>query len=533
MRAKLGLTALVVAVFTAAGLWHIRTDHAQAAAPVAPAGRPPHIRPDYSGIAIPPNIAPLNFRIEEPGAAFHVTIHGASGDAIEIDSKSSSIRIPGALWRSLLEANRGGTVSVDVSVAGEGGGITAFEPFTNTVADEAIDGYVAYRLMKPWYTLFGHIGLYQRNLEDFTETLILDNRDNEQSCINCHSFANYATDPMTVHVRFPFVMLVVDHGEVRRIDTRTDFNKAPFAYPAWHPGGRIGTYSVNKILQVFHAAGETRDAFDLSSDLVCYDLDRNTVFATPAIADPARLETFPAWSPDGRHLYFSSAPALPDQAFAEYLRIQYDLVRVSFDVETGKWGGAETVLAAADLGKSITAPRVSPDGRFVLFCGSDHGSFPIFQEGSDLYLLDLETGHAGPLECNSDVTDAWHAWSSNGRWIVFSSKRLDKVFTRLFISYVDEDGHAHKPFLLPQEDPEFYDGYLKLYNLPEFVKEPVRIRPRTLAEAILSKAEPRIAQLDPAVRSMLGLQGGPASAEPDVSLWEVVEEDWSQPEQQE
>ena len=46
----------------------------------------PHIRPAYKNVVIPPNIAPLNFRILEPGSEFHVTISSTNntGEHIEI-----------------------------------------------------------------------------------------------------------------------------------------------------------------------------------------------------------------------------------------------------------------------------------------------------------------------------------------------------------------------------------------------------------------------------------------------------------------
>jgi len=93
------------------------------------------------------------------------------------------------------------------------------------------------------------------------------------------------------------------------------------------------------------------------------------------------------------------------------------------------------------------------------------------------------------LEVNSDRSESWHCWSSNGRWVVFSSKRLDGVFIRSYISYVDEDGKVYKPLLLPQKDPDFYDTFLKTYTVPEFVVEPVRIREKKLADAVRSPAQ--------------------------------------------
>ena len=156
------------------------------------------------------------------------------------------------------------------------------------------------------------------------------------------------------------------------------------------------------------------------------------VKTTPALAQKDRLETYPAWSPDGRFLYFCSAPltwtdrnVIP----AQYDQIKYDLVRVAYDVHRDAWGPAETILSAQDTGLSILEPRISPDGRWLLFCMCKYGCFPVYQQSSDLYLIDLEAAERTGryeyrrLEVNSDESESWHSWSSNSRWIAFSSKR--------------------------------------------------------------------------------------------------------------
>ena len=97
-------------------------------------------------------------------------------------------------------------------------------------------------------------------------------------------------------------------------------------------------------------------------------------------------------------------------------------------------------------------------------------------------LLDLETGTVRTVtELNSDQTDSYHSWSSGGQWVVFSSRRIDGRYTRLFISHFDGKGHFSKPFLLPQEDPEFNQLRLKSYNIPEFITSRVPDRQEAIA----------------------------------------------------
>ena len=130
---------------------------------------------------------------------------------------------------------------------------------------------------------------------------------------------------------------------------------------------------------------------------------------------------------------------------------------------------------------SILLPRISPDGRFLLFCMCDYGVFPVFRPSSDLYMLDLQTMSYRRLGINTPYSESWHSWSSNSRWIAFSSRRRGGVFTRCYLSYVDEQGRARKPFILPQRDPRSYDSLLKSISVPELVAGPVPVSARTLA----------------------------------------------------
>jgi Tol biopolymer transport system component len=217
-----------------------------------------------------------------------------------------------------------------------------------------------------------------------------------------------------------------------------------------------------------------------------YRTETGEVFTVPQISRPDRLETWPAWSPDGRYLYFCSAPRWTDQMNAPLLhdKVRYDLERIAYDPESGQWGQVELVVAAEQLGKSISLPQISPDGHFLMFCGHDYGSFPIFQPSSDLYLVDLNQIKSPPGvslpaaprrldEINSGRSDSYHSWSSNGRWVIFTSKREDGMFARLYIAHLEAGGRFGKPFVMPQKDPDYYSRCLMTYNRPELVLEPV------------------------------------------------------------
>ncbi|MEJ2704347.1 MAG: hypothetical protein P8Z79_18080, partial [Sedimentisphaerales bacterium] len=285
---------------------------------------------------------------------------------------------------------------------------------------------------------------------------------------------------------------------------------AKWGYTAWHPSGRLAVYSINKVRQFFHAGGmEVRDVVDLDSALLCYHLSSEKVTCPKELADKDRLETYPTWSPDGRYLYFCSAPILwqdrdtvPPENFD---KVRYDLRRIAYDIETDQWGEVETVLSAEETGLSILLPRISPDGRFLLFCMCRYGCFPIYQPSSDLYLMNLATGDYHKLAINSSYSESWHSWSSNSRWIAFSSKRQGGSLTRTYLSYIDAEGEAHKPFVLPQKDPEYYDSLIETLSLPELIQDRVKV-----SKSLLT----RVARSEPSTTVDIPLTGATPLATP-------------------
>jgi hypothetical protein len=474
------LVYIVAIVCLGAGHWRV-TAAAGASASIEQA-KAPRMFPDYSGIVIPPNIAPLNFKVAEPGARYRVELRSTRGDPLIITSRSASIRIPAKPWQALLRANAGEPLFCDVWVQTSPGLWNRFAPVTNFIARETIDSHLVYRRLKSQFNRFFNLGIYQRNLESFDERPLLENSKIGHQCLNCHTFLNHQPDTFALHIRDSrnkkrvSSMLLVRSNTVVRVD------KA-MGYLSWHPSGRLLAFSTNKVSLFYHTVNtnETRDVFDAHSHLGIYWIDSDRLVMLPAIARPDRNDNWPAWSPDGRYLYYCSAPLLPMQQF---FNIRYDLMRVSFDIEHDRWGEPMVVLSAQQAGGSICQPKVSPDGRFVLFCLSHYGTLPMYDSSSELCVLDLTTHEGRRLNIHSNQSDSWHCWSGNGRWIVFSSRRLDGLFARPFFSYVDEQGQFHKPFLLPQEDPAYYDTCLQSFNVPELVQGPVTVKESDLARAV-------------------------------------------------
>ena len=215
--------------------------------------------------------------------------------------------------------------------------------------------------------------------------------------------------------------------------------------------------------------------------------------------DSTEFEVFPAWSPDGKTLYYCSAHferqdttrSIVSEIVVRSKELKYNIYKKSFDPETMVFGPRELVFSADSLGKSATLPRISPDGRYLMCALAEFGVFHIWPHDADLWTLDLQTGEARAVEeINSPDTESYHSWSSNGRWVVFSSRRDDGTYTRPFFAHLDQEGHWSKPFELPQADPDYHRQFMRCYNIPELMKGPVTIKPQEFADVLKGAGNP-------------------------------------------
>lgn len=457
--------------------------------------RLPVIFPDYCGVVIPPNIAPMNFVIKEKGDAFVAKISTNGEASITIESSNGIIDINISKWHELLKKAKGKEINIEVYAKEKNGKLQKYKTITNQVANEELDNHLAYRLINTGYVMWSAIGIYQRNLENFDESAIIDNKTIDNTCVNCHSFAKNNPQSMMVHIRSDHAgTIFYEDGKLKKINTKTKYTIAQGAYPNWHPDGKHVAMSVNTISQRFFSKDIRIEVSDAASDIIVYDVEKNTVTTSPQVSTDSR-ENLPVWSPDGKYLYFISAPKVTD--YESQYKAKYELMRIAFDVEKNVWGQVDTVISSRKTGKSITFPKISPDGKYLMFTMSEYGYFTIHHPDADIYLLNLQNGQYAKMDINSPQTDSYHCWSSSGRWFVFSSKRLDELFTRPFFCYFDQDGKASKPFVLPQKDPKFYDSFLKNYNIPELITGPVEPSSFDLRELILTDAQP--AKLDASV----------------------------------
>lgn len=437
--------------------------------------------PDYDGVMVPCNIAPLNLSLLETGE-YHLTIIGAD-NKIDVRSEDGAFDIPLKAWRRLLASCMDGEITMRVSRKAPEGW-TAYRDIRVRVSSEAIDPYLAYRKIPP-YEQWNRMGLYQRHLESFEETPIFENKMTDYGCVNCHTFNRRQPDTFLFHSRAKAPgTAYINNGIVTKLNTRTEETRGNMQYPYWHPSGRYVAASVNSTWESYYYHSDDRvEVFDTESDVFVYDMEKNEVFGSDLLASAQAYETFPTFSPDGKSLYFCTAEAVDSVAY-HIEKLKYSLCRVDFDAETGTIGTkADTLFNARKEDMSISHPRISPDGRWMVVCLTRYGNFPVNHKDADLHIIDLGTGTMRPLEgANSELADSYHSWGGNSHWMVFSSRRIDGYYSRPYITYIDEQGKAGKPFLLPQRNPaKFYNDQMMSYNLPELIEGRVKASQRKIA----------------------------------------------------
>ena len=192
----------------------------------------------------------------------------------------------------------------------------------------------------------------------------------------------------------------------------------------------------------------------------------------PGADDPRYVQTDGVWSPDGKYIVFARAEAKDPYpaggrpaAYANdpaETQIQYDLYRVPFN--GGKGGVPEPIAGASANGMSNTFPKVSPDGRWIVFVKCKNGQ--LMRPDSQLYIVPAQGGEARRMKCNTSLMNSWHSFSPNGRWLVFSSKSRSP-YTQMYLTHIDPDGNDSPAILVDNAT-----AANRAVNLPEFVNIP-------------------------------------------------------------
>ena len=421
-------------------------------------------------------------------------LEGATYLRAEIDCEGTQLTLEGeeiALEELRDVVDRSLTVTLSAWSPSHPDGIR-YAPFTITLSPDSIDRYLTYRLIPPGYEGWHSMGIYRRDLTSFEETPLVTISNSQQGCVNCHTSCWGDAHRYLYHRRGEGggTVFSVD-GKERMVNLKALGLQG--SYPAWHPSGRYVAFASTDTHQGFyHSSRDKIEVYDLGGKMFIYDLEQNKEILDDRFRDSTLWHTFPTFSPDGRTLYYCRARAvsMPHQTDS----LHYDLIATSFDPQTAQLGEERIVplpptedthsqaLPPAESqqsqslppvggsrrgASSISFPRVSPDGRYLMVTVADCGTFPIWHKEADLAMIDLKTGAAVDLSAlNSDDVESFHSWSRNSRWVVFSSRRIDGRYTRLFFSHIDAEGNASKPFLLPQSSPRHNIMRLDSYNVP-------------------------------------------------------------------
>ena len=458
----------------------------------------PPIYPDYTNVTVPINIAPLTFEVD--GKADGIVARLTAGEE-ELVCGGTKVQPDADDWKRLTEYAKGKAIKVEVYIQANDQW-TRFKPFNIHVSPDSINPYISYRLIAPSYVIYKDLTISQRCIENYDESVVYDNmlctEPAKGQCINCHNYQQYNPNRLQFHARQHQGGTVIAYdGKVKKINMSNDSILSAGVYPTWHPWLPLIVYSTNKTVQTFHITDPDKiEVYDTESDLIAYDVERNEV--TNIENDPTEFECFPFWAPDGKTLYYCSAHfEYQDtidhgiELIRRFSEVKYNLYKKSFDPKTMQFSPRELVFDAEAMDKSATLPRVSPDGRFLMFTLGKYGVFHIWHRDADLWMMDLTTGQARNMkEINSPDVESYHSWSSNGRWVVFSSRRYDGNYTRPFFAHIDKNGHASKPFELPCADPDYHRQFLRSYNIPEFMQGPVTIRPQDFSDVLKRDGEP-------------------------------------------
>jgi tetratricopeptide (TPR) repeat protein len=222
----------------------------------------------------------------------------------------------------------------------------------------------------------------------------------------------------------------------------------------------VANFEDYRFLQVFYP---TRGI------LVWYDREARKLEPLPGADDPRYVHTNAVWSPDGNYLVFARAeakdPFPANGKMAAYANdpaevpIQYDLYRIPFN--DGKGGKPEAIAGASRNGMSNSFPKISPDGRWIVFVEARNGL--LMRPDSQLYIVPAAGGQARRMRCNTPLMNSWHSFSPNGRWLVFSSKSRSP-YTQMFLTHIDAEGRDSPAILI-----ENSTAANRAVNIPEFV----------------------------------------------------------------
>ncbi len=335
--------------------------------------------------------------------------------------------------------------------------------------------------------------------------------ENLPVCGNCHSFTPDGKQlAMDIDARDEKGAYTITPFKARTAITEkniinwSDFQQGKFTYGLLSQISPDGRYVVStlKDCEIFvdrHDLEYSQLFFPFKGILVCYDIQTRKYAELAGANDTNYVQSNPAWSPDGKYLYFARSKAAHfeesgimhgsmatnHEVYNRFVQrfldretlFRFDIYRIPFN--QGQGGAAEPLKGASGNGRSNYFPKISPDGKWVVFCQAE--SFMLLQKDSKLMIMPAEGGEPRALQCNSPNMNSWHSWSPNGKWLVYASKQ-NGPYTQLYLTHIDENGADSPPVRL-----EYLNLPERAANIPEFVNikpgKRVTIAPEFLDQA--------------------------------------------------
>jgi Tfp pilus assembly protein PilF len=305
------------------------------------------------------------------------------------------------------------------------------------------------------------------------------------TCANCHSFSldgktlgmdidgpdgdkgAYAIAPIEEE------MVIEDRQIIswNSFPDKPQFHKTLGFLSRVHPTGEYVVSTVNEAIYIAnfldHEFGQV--FYPTRGILAYYDRGTQEMKALPGADDPEFVHADAVWTPDGESLVLARATArepYPEgRPAARYAGdpnetpIQYDLYRMPFD--RGRGGTPEPIVGATHNGMSNNYPKVSPDGKWIVFVKCKNGQ--LMRPDSELWIVPAAGGEARRMRCNTSLMNSWHTFSPNSRWMAFSSKS-NTPYTQMFLTHIDEHGNDSPAILV-----ENSTAANRAVNIPEFV----------------------------------------------------------------